>query len=232
MAWGSQSSRIYGMEMAERLLTVEETTGPKMLVNDQPTPWPSGSLLNEGPFQYRHGGYIYLFYSRGNCCPGPNHPIEDVYRVEVCRSPSASFPSFSYVDKSNTSCTGNTDFGTLVLASNEDGSIWAPGSVGVLDDDVEGRVLYYQYHVKNTTSDAIGPFRFGFSYLEFDESGWPVVVSEGNRSGTIGNGGNQTGTAGASGATETKKSEGVAVDEMLGGAVISGVLIVLMSSIL
>lgn len=56
--------------------------------------------------------------------------------------------------------------------------------MGVLDDDVvEGRVLCYQYHVRQAKGVA-GPFQFGFNYLDFDGDGWPVLVAE--RNGTAG----------------------------------------------
>jgi arabinan endo-1,5-alpha-L-arabinosidase len=218
LAWGSHGKGMYGIDMATPPLTAlsSENVAKELVADNE---WPSGPLLNEGPFQYQFGGYVYLFYSRGNCCPGPSDTIDDVYRVEVCRSQSAKGP---YVDKSGASCLGNTDLGTTVLASNPDGSVWAPGSMGVLDDITEGRVLFYQYHVKGSKD-----VRFGFNFLEFDGEGWPVLVADRNGTATV----SGTGGGSASG-TATKKLEGVVMRKRVCAEVMLAVLVILIQMIL
>lgn len=65
----------------------------------------------------------------------------------------------------------------LTSQSPADGSVFSPGSVGVLDDpDEGGLVMYYQYF--NLSAKDTEGIRFGFNYLEFGEDGWPTLVAE------------------------------------------------------
>jgi arabinan endo-1,5-alpha-L-arabinosidase len=219
-AWGSHGTGMYGIDMATTPFTVlsSEKVAQELVADNE---WPASPLLNEGPFQYHFGGYVYLFYSRGNCCPGPSDTIDDVYGVEICRSQNAKGP---YVDRSGASCLGNTNFGTTVLASNPEGSVWAPGSVGVLDDVTEGQMLYYQYHVKGSND-----VRFVFNFLEFDGEGWPVLVADRNGTATA----TVSGTGGGSAsATATKKSEEVMMRKSVCAEVLLVVLVILIQRVL
>lgn len=64
-----------------------------------------------------------------------------------------------------------------MLASQPDGSVFSPGSIGILDDpDEGGLIMYYQYF--NVSAAQTEGLRFGFNYLEFGTDGWPVLVEE------------------------------------------------------
>lgn len=69
--------------------------------------------------------------------------------------------------------------GTVVVANqkNRKGKyeVFAPGSIGILNDSVEGLVMYYQY--KNLTSKDHS-LRFGYNYLGFDSEDWPYLMSQ------------------------------------------------------
>jgi arabinan endo-1,5-alpha-L-arabinosidase len=132
------------------------------LVQGQPI---ASQHLTKVPFLYQYAEYVYIFCSHGSCCGPIDLPVDTVYRIEVCRATSVAGP---YSDKSGKPCLGTDNrSGTIVLASNGNGTVFAPGSLGILDDPVEGRVMYYQYFNKFDLGSV--KRRFRFNYLAFDQ---------------------------------------------------------------
>jgi len=144
-AFGSYNNGLYGGSLTSpssaKPLTLAAGTTPQLLITDQLTPTPSdtGALSgnrSEASFHFKHGGYVYFFFSRGNCCSYSTDAIPGTeYVTQVCRSTSATGP---FVDRAGLSCTGASNgAGTTVLASHSQNAagkyeVFAPGSVGVL----------------------------------------------------------------------------------------------------
>ncbi|KAF2494075.1 endo-1,5-alpha-L-arabinosidase [Lophium mytilinum] len=128
----------------------------------------SGTHAMEGSYMFNHGGYYYLFFSRGICCGyDTDRPAKGAeYSIEVCRSSSATG---GFVDKNGVSCTSGG--GTVVLASH--GTVYGPGGQGVYDDPTYGPVLYY-HHVDTSIGYADGDKIFGWNTISW-VNGWPTV---------------------------------------------------------
>ncbi|KXX75807.1 putative arabinan endo-1,5-alpha-L-arabinosidase A [Madurella mycetomatis] len=128
----------------------------------------NGDRAMEGPNIFKHGGYYYLFFSKGSCCGyDSNRPAPGKeYRILACRSTSATG---GFVDRAGRSCRSGG--GTMVLESHN--WVYGPGGQGVYQDPTYGPVLYYHY-VDTRIGYADGQKRFGWNRLDFS-SGWPVV---------------------------------------------------------
>ncbi|KAK4165525.1 putative arabinan endo-1,5-alpha-L-arabinosidase A [Cladorrhinum sp. PSN259] len=123
----------------------------------------------EGPYLFGpHGGYFYLFVSRGSCCGyDRSRPARGKeYKITVCRSADATGP---FSDKSGKLC--DQGGGTTVLESHD--WVYGPGGQGVYGDPTLGPILYYHY-VDTRVGYADGQKRFGWNKIDFS-SGWPVV---------------------------------------------------------
>lgn len=131
--------------------------------------FPTANHPQEGAFTWKHGGYWYLFMSRGRAgnFPDPaNFPIGDAYHIIVCRGSSPTGP---FVGQLGRSCLDGG--GTTVLMSQ--GNIFAPGGQGVFHDDAHGDVLYYHYFNRNT-GYGVYDTKFGWNVLNWVD-GWPVA---------------------------------------------------------
>jgi arabinan endo-1,5-alpha-L-arabinosidase len=191
IVWGSFRSALFGMQLdpTSKFLSVSQKPAPLPIIQDQPIPFTSAgyqpnSNLTEGPFQWQQGDWVYLFYQEGHCC-NPVKTNGTEYRTKVCRAPAAT-PQGPYFDANNEPCEGVlNNAGTLVLASHSNNAVWSPGSIGILNDPVEGLVMYYQYENYSTGTTHPG-LRFGFNWLEFQNE-WPVLVDVRNAtsSGTV-----------------------------------------------
>ncbi|KAF1828313.1 endo-alpha-1,5-arabinanase precursor [Decorospora gaudefroyi] len=162
MSYGSFWNDIFAVNMANPPL--KSTSGAANIAFK-----PSGTHAQEGPFIAKNGNYHYLFFSAGQCCGfDKNRPARgQEYKIQVCRSKSATG---GFVDKAGKSCTNGG--GTTVLESH--GYVYGPGGQGVYYDPKLGPVLYYHY-VDTRVGYADGMKRFGINRLNFS-SGWPVVV--------------------------------------------------------
>ena len=130
-----------------------------------------------------NNGYVYFFYSIGNCCAADDTDYNNsVYRVQVCRKLVTDPPTGPFLDRDDVDClTGGVDrVGTTILASRDDGQVFAPGSIGILDDPDLGMVMYYQYWNITLANQESKPkmdgLRFGYNLLNWDEDGWPELV--------------------------------------------------------
>lgn len=74
----------------------------------------------EGAYQLAHGGWVYIFYSRGNCCAPGSFDISTVYETQVCRTAIANGPAGPYFDRNGESCAHGSynRAGTTFLYSN------------------------------------------------------------------------------------------------------------------
>lgn len=121
---GSYQFGLYGFPVSDDLLTIAPGGNVSEIIIDQlNTPAPDaseGGNLTEGPYQLAHGNYIYLFYSRGDCCAPGSYGPDTVYRTEVCRAAKADGPTGPYLDRNGENClTGSVKrAGTRVLYSN------------------------------------------------------------------------------------------------------------------
>lgn len=99
-----------------------------------------GTQAIEGAYIFLRGSYWYLFWSEGQCCGlDKSRPAAGKeYQIKVCRS---SKPNSGFLDKSGKDCRSGG--GTTLLPSH--GWVYAPGGQGVMQDSVEGPVLYYHY---------------------------------------------------------------------------------------
>lgn len=133
--WGSYWQNIFQSRVAINGEYVFKSGNEKQIARR-----PDAPHKMEGPFIWRRDNFWYMFLSIGQCCTydPDNDPIEDIYRITVCRSSSPDGP---YADKDGRSCTDGG--GTLVLASHD--NIYAPGGQGVFHDAEHGDVLYYHY---------------------------------------------------------------------------------------
>ncbi|PRP79656.1 arabinan endo-1,5-alpha-L-arabinosidase C [Planoprotostelium fungivorum] len=93
--------------------------------------------------------------------------LKEEYRVQVCRAESAIGP---YYNEEGQTCMEHP--GKMVLASFD--NIYAPGGASVLEDDVHGAVLYYQY-MNTDIGYGESMIHFGWNYLNFIY-GWPVLT--------------------------------------------------------
>jgi arabinan endo-1,5-alpha-L-arabinosidase len=101
---------------------------------------PAGEHGIEAPFIYEHQGTWYLFFSAGKCCYyDKNRPGNgQEYQIKACRSRSPTGP---FEDLYGKDC--NQGGGTTILSSHD--WVYGPGSQGVLNDPIEGPVIYYSY---------------------------------------------------------------------------------------
>lgn len=207
MVFGSSQWGLYGFPVSSDLLTMKSGGKVQEIIVDQYNTGQDAGNRTEGPFQFRNGKYIYLFYSKGDCCPPNSYSRSTVYKVQVCRALGTDGPTGPYHDRDGINClTGGVDrVGTTVLSSHgkhrvlrfltaylgtQDlggkitniitglrDAVFAPGSPGIIDDPDEGGLVMY-YQYRNTT-DLVSPnIRFGFNYLEFDAEDWPVLVAK------------------------------------------------------
>lgn len=130
-----------------------------------------------------NNGYVYFFYSIGNCCAADDTDYNNsVYRVQVCRKRVTDPPTGPFLDRDGVDClTGGVNrVGTTILASRDDGQVFAPGSIGILADPDLGMVMYYQYWNITLANQQSNPkmdgLRFGYNLLNWDEDGWPELV--------------------------------------------------------
>jgi arabinan endo-1,5-alpha-L-arabinosidase len=172
LAFGSYSFGIYGMQIQLPPLKVDTDFSIRQLIADNNIPsagGPSDGNKTEGAFQYKRSeDDYYLFYSRGNCCPSEATPLEYVYRIEVCRGPTASGP---FYDRDGRDCRSGRET-TVVLASHD--NYISPGGVGVLDTGEEGLIIFYQY-MNTDIGYGLKNFQWGWNHLRFDGDGWPEV---------------------------------------------------------
>jgi arabinan endo-1,5-alpha-L-arabinosidase len=88
LTFGSFNHGLYGVSLADDLLTIAPGTGATEILADQYNPGTNKKIRGnktEGSYQLHNGDYIYYFYSIGSCCASPHSAgPESVYRVEVC----------------------------------------------------------------------------------------------------------------------------------------------------
>lgn len=134
LTFGSFWSDIYQLRLHSNLLST--LSSPYQVAYNG-----TGSHAMEGATLYYRSPYYYLFFSSGVCCGyTTSKPAQgEEYRINVCRSSSASGP---YVDATGKSCKSGG--GTAVLTSH--GTVYGPGGQGVLVDSAySGSILYYHY---------------------------------------------------------------------------------------
>ncbi|KAK3179509.1 hypothetical protein K4F52_009081 [Lecanicillium sp. MT-2017a] len=187
MVFGSYQFGLYGVALSDDLLTMKPGSVPYLIIADQyqrpsePGQFDQSGNYTEGPYQLAHGDWLYIFYSRGNCCAPGSFDISTVYQTQVCRTPIGNGPAGPYVDRNGESCSRGSYYrhGSIFLYSNnEDGNratVFAPGSVGVINDPDEGLCMWYQY--QDNTAE-LPNLRFGYNYLNFDADGWPILTAE------------------------------------------------------
>ena len=126
---GSYQFGLYGVPLTDDLLTVAPGASPQLIMADQyqtPAADVQGDLsgnYTEGPYQLVHGNYIYLFYSRGDCCAPSSDDVASVYQTQVCRTDVQNGPAGPYVDRDGQDCaTGGSQGyhrpGSIFLYSN------------------------------------------------------------------------------------------------------------------
>ena len=101
-------------------------SAPYLIVADQyQTPSEPGQFdqsgnYTEGPFQLAHGDWLYIFYSRGNCCAPGSFDISTVYQTQVCRTAIGNGPAGPYFDRNGESCARGSyyRYGSIFLYSN------------------------------------------------------------------------------------------------------------------
>lgn len=115
----------------------------------------------EAPFIYFYDGYYYLFVDWGMCCRG----ADSTYNMRVGRSMKITGP---YLDKEGKDML--TGGGTLLL--DTDGPFIGPGHPGIIKEDNNYLLSmhYYNGARRGASQYAIRPF-------EWDDEGWPVVVT-------------------------------------------------------
>lgn len=140
VVWGSYNVGLYSGSLVSSGSPLTLTAGsvPQMVIADQATPIvPSGTAnRTEAAFHFKYNNYVYLIYSRGNCCAYSTAAVPGTeYVTQVCRATNLDGP---YVDREGLDCAdGSNGSGTVLLASHsidENGyyQVWGPGSVGVL----------------------------------------------------------------------------------------------------
>lgn len=80
------TSSLYGIQLSSDLLTAAPSATPDHIIADQyQTPASStgdtSGNYTEGPYQLINGNYIYLFYSRGDCCTAGSTNVPSVYQT-------------------------------------------------------------------------------------------------------------------------------------------------------
>ncbi|KAH8649212.1 glycoside hydrolase, family 43 [Xylariales sp. PMI_506] len=164
LTWGSYWSDIYQARLAIDGNFIFASGNTEQIAYD-----PNNNHDTEGSTIYYHGGYYWLFLSRGVCCtytPTPTAGTE--YHVVVCQS---SNPNGPFVDESGASCL--TGGGTTILASHDE--VYAPGGQGVFTDPVYGDVMYYHY-LNTSIGVAYAEAKFGFNQISWGSNGWPTLV--------------------------------------------------------
>lgn len=194
MIFDSDLFGLYGFPVSTDFLSIEAGANVSEIIVDQNSTKQSNMNRTAASYVLTHDDYIYLFYDVGDCCAPEDTPYDDLAHVEVCRAfGSATGP---YSDRNGENCmTGGVDrIGTTVLAGDKSKQVFAPGSIGVVNDPEEGLCMFYQVcqlvessyvgrqltqpQYKNFTA---GPgLRFGYNYLEFSWDGWPVLVASRN----------------------------------------------------
>lgn len=99
---------------------------PYLIIADQyqrpsePGQFDQSGNYTEGPYQLAHGDWLYIFYSRGNCCAPGSFDISTVYQTQVCRTPIGNGPAGPYVDRNGESCARGSYYrhGSIFLYSN------------------------------------------------------------------------------------------------------------------
>lgn len=135
MVFGSYQFGLYGVPLTDDLLTAVPGAQPKLIIADQyqppakdiPADGDRSGNYTEGAYQLQHGNYIYLFYSRGDCCAPGSDDVISVYQTEVCRTTVAEGPTGRYVDRDGLDCTtgGSQGYyrqGSIFLESNSKSS--------------------------------------------------------------------------------------------------------------
>ncbi|MEV0406551.1 arabinan endo-1,5-alpha-L-arabinosidase [Actinoallomurus sp. NPDC050550] len=142
-----------------KLIQIDPSTGKQASWNTTRYSLASASGGIEGSNVFYHGGYYYLFTSRGLCCRGVN----STYWIAVGRSTGITGP---YYDRNGTSLMSGG--GTAVLASH--GSYIGPGGQMVYHDTDHDLLVYHYYD-----ANAGGASKLGINYLGFDSAGWPYA---------------------------------------------------------
>ncbi|CRG87822.1 Arabinan endo-1,5-alpha-L-arabinosidase A [Talaromyces islandicus] len=184
MTFGSYQWGLYGFQVSDDLLTIMDGATVDMVYLEQYNLGEYAGNKTEGPYLLTNNGYVYFFYSIGNCCAADDTAYNDsVYRVQVCRKLVTDMPTGPYLDRDGVDClNGGVDrAGTTILASRDDGQVFAPGSIGILTDPDLGMVMTYQYwNITQANQDAdpkLDGLRFGYNLLSWDSDGWPVLVA-------------------------------------------------------
>lgn len=126
--WGSfgKGSGIWAVELSDDGLSVREGATPVQI----------SAIDTEGAYVIRHGGWYYVFASRGSCCEG----ARSTYHVVVARSRQVLGP---YTDPSGKSFLDD-DYQYTILASSGDGTFRGTGhNSALVRDDAGNDWLYY-----------------------------------------------------------------------------------------
>jgi len=142
-----------------KLIQIDPSTGKQLAGNTTRYSLASASGGIEGSNIFYHGGYYYLFTSRGLCCRGVN----STYWIAVGRSTSITGP---YYDRNGTSLLNGG--GTQVLGSHS--TYIGPGGQNVYSDSDHDLLVYHYYD-----ATANGASKLGINFLGFDSAGWPYV---------------------------------------------------------
>lgn len=142
-----------------KLIQLDPSTGKQASWNTTRYSLASASGGIEAPSIVHHGGYYYLFTSRGVCCQGAN----STYWIAVGRSTSITGP---YVDRNGTRLLNGG--GTAVLESH--GRYVGPGGQSIYPDSDHDLLVYHYYDANDN-----GAPKLGINYLAFDNAGWPYA---------------------------------------------------------
>lgn len=142
-----------------KMIQIDPYTGKQLAANTTRYSLASASGGIEGADIFYHGGYYYLFTSRGLCCRGVN----STYWIAVGRSASITGP---YVDESGTALLAGG--GTEVLGTH--GNYIGPGGESVYADADHTLLVYHYYDGADN-----GAPKLGINYLGFTSDGWPYV---------------------------------------------------------
>ncbi|KLJ09510.1 hypothetical protein EMPG_15067 [Blastomyces silverae] len=127
----------------------------------------------EGSFMSSHGGWYYLWFSRGMCCRFNDDltPVKgkEVYSIRVARSKSARGPFVDRNGKKTTHAGGHK-----VYASNHDNTVFAPGGLGLLTGKNGAPDILYYHYFNAKVSLKHEKARVGYNTLKY-VNGWPVV---------------------------------------------------------
>ncbi|KAJ5979919.1 hypothetical protein N7481_007217 [Penicillium waksmanii] len=154
-----------------------ELESPLQVSSESPHQLAYNASLNhreEASTMFQHGDYYYLLFSGGIAgsytadYPAPG----EEYRIHMCRSTSGTG---DFVDKAGVSCLDSG--GTILLESHD--QIYAPGGQGVLNDEDNGLILYYQYYplsLKEAGGAGTAGFLYGWNKLGWEDD-WPYVMA-------------------------------------------------------